>query len=49
MISSLDANHGIIVSGSKDNLVKIWDIKSKKAYTFNKHMNVVTQALVWDS
>ena len=49
MITALDANHGIIVSGSKDNLVKIWDTKTKKAFTFSKHMNVVTQAIAWDS
>jgi WD40 repeat protein len=39
MITALDANYGLVVSGAKDNLVKIWDIKKKKAYTFKKHMN----------
>ena len=37
------------MSGGKDNLVKIWDIKTKKAYTFNKHMNVINQVMIWDS
>lgn len=48
MITALDANYGLIVSGSKDNLVKIWDIKTKKSYSFNKHMNLINQAIVWD-
>lgn len=48
MITALDANFGLIVSGGKDNLVKVWDIKTKKAFTFTKHMNVVTQAMAWD-
>ncbi len=38
-ISALDANYGMIVSGSRDNMVKIWDIQKKKAYTFDKHTN----------
>lgn len=48
MITALDANHGLICSGSKDNLVKIWDIKSMKAHSFDKHMNVINQAMIWD-
>ena len=42
MITALDMNHGLIVSGGKDNMVNIWDIRSKKAYSFNKHMNLIT-------
>lgn len=49
MITALDTQYGLICSGGKDNLVKIWDIKTKKAYTFDKHMNLITQALVWDN
>jgi WD40 repeat protein len=41
MITALDCGHGLIVSGGKDNLVKIWDIKSKKAWSFEKHMNLI--------
>jgi WD40 repeat protein len=48
MITAIDMNHGLIVSGGKDNQVKIWDIKSKKVYSFSKHMNLITQVLVWD-
>lgn len=47
-ITSLDAKFGMIVSGSKDNTVKIWDIQKKKAYTYTKHMNVVSSVLMWD-
>ena len=48
MITAMDANFGLICTGSKDNLVKIWDVKTKKCYSFDKHMNLVTQALIWD-
>lgn len=39
MITALDYKDGLIVSGGKDNLVKIWDVQRKKGYSFDKHMN----------
>ena len=39
MITALDAKDGLIVTGSKDYLVKVWDINKKKAYTLEKHSN----------
>lgn len=35
MITALDAKDGIVVTGSKDYLVKVWDLSKKKAYTFD--------------
>ena len=48
MITALDISNGLIASGGKDNLVKIWDISKKKGYSFDKHMNLITKVLVWD-
>ena len=45
MITSLDIKKGIVVSGSVDNAVKVWDIQKKKGYSFDQkrgHINQVT-------
>ena len=47
-ITCIDARNGLIASGSKDNTVKIWDIKRKRAYTFTGHMNWISKVLIWD-
>ena len=48
-ITSLDVRGNMIVSGSKDNTVKVWDIDRKKGWTFTgKHMNMITKVLMWD-
>ena len=39
MITCIDTNNKMIVSGSKDNLVKVWNIEKQKGYSFGKHMN----------
>lgn len=31
MITCMDVSKGLIVTGSKDNMVKVWDIQRKKA------------------
>ena len=49
MITSLDIKNSMIVSGSKDLSVKVWDIDRKKGWTFQgKHMNMITKVLMWD-
>ena len=48
-IRSIDVKNGIIVSGSKDKCVKIWDTERKKAWTFEgKHTNQIDHVLLWD-
>lgn len=48
-ILSLDILGNMIVSGSKDNTVKVWDIERKKGWTFTgKHMNMITKVIMWD-
>lgn len=34
MISALDINGRLVVSGSRDNAVKVWDIQKKRGVTF---------------
>jgi WD40 repeat protein len=33
-VTALESHNGIVVSGSKDATVKIWDIEKKKGWTF---------------
>jgi WD40 repeat protein len=48
-ITCMDCANGILVSGSKDCAVKIWDIEKKKGSTFlGKHSNQINQVLLWD-
>ena len=47
-ITALDVKDGIILSGSKDNTVRVWDINRKKAIVFTEHMNWINQAMIWD-
>jgi WD40 repeat protein len=48
-ITTLDIRGNMIVSGGKDNTVKVWDIDRKKGWTFTgKHMNMITKVILWD-
>jgi WD40 repeat protein len=45
MISALDIQGRLVVSGSRDNAVKVWDIKKKRGVTFEVqrgHINWIT-------
>lgn len=51
MITAMDIKDGLIVTGSHDNALKVWDIERKKGISFDNkrgHINQVTQAMVWD-
>jgi F-box and WD-40 domain protein CDC4 len=51
MISALDIHGRLVVSGSRDNAVKVWDIQKKRGVTFEVqrgHINWITQVMVWD-
>ena len=48
-ITALECKNGFVVSGSRDNTVKIWDTERKKGWTFSgKHSNQINQVLLWD-
>lgn len=50
-ITSLDIKGRLVVSGSHDNAVKVWDLQKKKGISFDHHrghFNWVTQVMVWD-
>ena len=38
----------MIVTGGKDNLVKVWDIAKKRGWSYTDHMNEITDVMVWD-
>ena len=41
-VTALESRNGIVVSGSRDATVKIWDIEKKKGWTFEgKHSNQI--------
>lgn len=45
MISALDIQGRLVVSGSRDNAVKVWDIQKKRGVTFEVqrgHINWIT-------
>jgi WD40 repeat protein len=44
-LTALDIKHGLVVSGSEDNTVKVWDLAKKRGLTFDKqrgHMSQIT-------
>jgi hypothetical protein len=50
-ITSLDIKGRLVVSGSHDNAVKVWDLQKKRGVSFDHHrghINWVTQVMVWD-
>jgi WD40 repeat protein len=45
MVSALDIKGRLVVSGSRDNAVKVWDIQKKRGVTFEVqrgHINWIT-------
>ena len=48
-LTALDASNGVIVSGSRDTSVKIWDVEKKRGWTFEgRHRNMITKVVLWD-
>jgi F-box and WD-40 domain protein CDC4 len=50
-ITCLDIKGRLVVSGSHDTSVKVWDLQKKRGVSFDHHrghINWVTQVMVWD-
>ena len=48
-VTSISCLGDHILSGSRDKLVKLWNIKTKKWITYNDHMNWITKVLFIDN
>ena len=49
MIRGVDGLGDHVLSGSEDNTVKLWNIKTKKWITYTEHINWVTKVLLLDN
>ena len=45
-VSALKAHNGVILTGSHDKMVKLWNINKGKAQSFSGHSNSVTHVLM---
>lgn len=48
-IRAIDSSGDFVMTGGQDFMVKLWDLKAKKAHTFSDHMGWVTHLKILDN